>query len=310
MKGSKIPKSIRYGLRFYRTRAVKRFLKWSFWTAFLAGHLLIVYRQPVKFVIVFLYERYWFTQTVLVPILFILLSIVATITLSLWKRRHRYSIRWHLMWQVVSGMLLPICFIYYGMHLWFHLIRVSIKDSGYLESEFMVLGSFIIIWNLVLLLGLQFREDRRKQRRLERSFRIINHKRAKRLAIEFGEITERAFIILTEKNSVYEISVQGSVEPLTLEDEKLEELLGYAYVQVNRWTYIHLESIISIDGIDKVVYLSKERDEVWKSIPTDMGFYKNFKDKIKGENGLLTISKTYEKTAKAKWEEYKRVQGL
>lgn len=309
MNGSKIPKSIRYVLRFYRKR-VKRFLKWNFWTAFLVGHLLMVYRQPVKFVIVFLYKRYWFTQAVLVPFLFILLCIIAAVTLSLWKGRFRLGSHQHLSRQVISGMLLPICFIYYGMHLWFHLIGVSITDSGYLESEFMVLSSFIVIWNLVLLLGLQFREDKRKQRRLERSFRIINHKREKRLAIEFGKITERAFIILAEKNSVYEISVQGSVEPLTLEDEKLEELLGYAYVQVNRWTYIHLESIIGIDGIDKVVYLSKERDEIWKSIPTDKGFYKNFKDKIKGENGLLTISKTYEKTAKAKWEEYKRVQEL
>lgn len=309
MKGSKIPESVRYVLRLYRQRAVKQFLKWCFLIAFLVGHFLMVYRQPVKFVIVFLYERYWITQVVLVPFLFILLCIIAAVTLVLWKRRSRLGVLLHLGRQVLFGMLLPICFIYYGVHLWFHLIDVPILDSGYLDSELMVLCCFIIMWNMLLLMGLQFREDKRKKRRLDRSFRIINHKREKRLALLFGKIAERAFIILTEKNSIYEISVQGSVVPLTLEGEKPEELLEYAYVQVNRWTYIRLSSILNISFVDNVVYLLKMEDEILKSIPTDKGFYKNFKDKIKGTNGILTISKVYEKTAKAKWEKYKRVNG-
>lgn len=305
MKGSKIPKSVRSVLRLFRTGAVKQFLMWNFLIAFLVSHLLMIYRQPVKFVIVLLYPRYWYTQIVLVPLLFILLCTIAAVTLNLWKQRAKHSVQQYLIKQVLFCMLLPIFIIYYVMHLWFHLINVSIDDSGYLDSEFMVLASFIIIWNLVLQYGLQLQEDKRKQRRLDRSFRMIDYKRKKRLALEFGMITQRVFIILTEKNSVYEVSVQGNVEPLTLEAEKLDELLHHSYVQVNRWTYIHLESIIGIDGADKVVYLSKERDEIWKSIPTDKGFYKNFKDKIKSENGLLTISKTYEVSAKEKWEEYK-----
>lgn len=305
MRLKKMPNSKMGFPRFRRLKRIFYFTAVNLGIAFLMGHYLMVFRQPVTALIVLCYGRYWWTQAVLVPSLLLLLLLIALLTRTLWQRRHKMS-RWrHVVLQVGIGVISAIYLLERLIHLWFHTNKISIEDSGYMDSEFEVLKMFIVLYNVGLLAWYQYREKESKQRRLDHAIGIIELKREKRRQMEFGDLLERSFIILLEKNNVCEVCYHGKVETLDIAEGKLDELLDYAYVQINRWTFVRLDAVLWMDADKELTYLKKEEERIFNTIPSDTGFLKTFKEKIKHTHGLMTLTKTYVSAAIKKWEEYR-----
>lgn len=273
--------------------------------ATVGSHYLIVYRQPALSAEIMILPRYYAWMAG--GILLLLLLQYSCHKGVRWLVRYRSGINDAYMQAVlrlavlyaVFGLLVPML-LQQGIALVFALASLDLYASGYLDHEFPLLQNWIAWYAcgtyVVGLYGLVAVKDLRLDIWKKQQKRIMADALQKRYAAEI----DMYFMIVRKGKESFYLTQFGKVRTGHERYDKIRDMLRFAYVQINRYTYVRIRDVVGWDEQKGVVTLRSDIVRVFEQLLASDKNLQTLHAGIKAEYGLLSLGGSFVRALEGK----------